>query len=171
MEQTISNGLPRETVEAIMMLYKNTKVKIRSPDGDRDFFDFVAGGLLEDTLAAYQFIMCLDYVLGRSLDLIKEKGFTLAKARSRRYPAQTIMDYAGDRTLLADTITQAESLLHSLERAAGGMGLHVNADKTDFTCFNQRCDISLLNSKSLKLVDEYTYLRGSILSTKNYIIL
>ena len=27
-------GLPKETVAAIMMLYKNMKVKVRSPDGN-----------------------------------------------------------------------------------------------------------------------------------------
>ena len=32
-----------------MILYKNTKVKIPSPDGDTDFFDIVAGVLQEDT--------------------------------------------------------------------------------------------------------------------------
>ena len=34
-----------------MMLYKNTKVKIHSLDGDTDFYDIVAGVLQEDTLA------------------------------------------------------------------------------------------------------------------------
>ncbi len=35
MESTLlAYGLPKETVTAIMMLYKNTKVKIRSLDGD-----------------------------------------------------------------------------------------------------------------------------------------
>ena len=32
-----------------MMLYKNTKVKVRSPDRDTDYFDIVAGVLQEDT--------------------------------------------------------------------------------------------------------------------------
>ena len=32
-----------ETIAAIMMLYKNTKVKVRSPDGDTNYFDIVAG--------------------------------------------------------------------------------------------------------------------------------
>ena len=33
MEQMLyANGLPKETVAAIMMRYKNTKVKVRSPD-------------------------------------------------------------------------------------------------------------------------------------------
>ena len=41
----LAYGLPKETVTAIMMLYKNTKVKLHSPDGDTDFFDIVAGVL------------------------------------------------------------------------------------------------------------------------------
>ena len=32
-------GLPKETVAAKMMLYKNTKVKVHSLDGDTDFFE------------------------------------------------------------------------------------------------------------------------------------
>ena len=63
---------------------------------------------------------------------MKENGFTLEKARSRRYPAQSITDanYADDIGLLANIPAQAESLLHSLEQASGGIGLHVYADKT-----------------------------------------
>ena len=45
-------GLPKETVAAIMMLYRNTKVKVRSSDGDTDYFDIVAGVLQGDTLAS-----------------------------------------------------------------------------------------------------------------------
>ena len=37
------------------------------------------------------------------------------------------MDYTDDIVLLANTTAQAETLQHSLERAAGGIGLHVNA--------------------------------------------
>ena len=59
---------------------------------------------------------------------MKYNGFKLAKERSRRYPAQTITDadYADDRALRANTPAQAETLLHSLERAAAGIDLHVN---------------------------------------------
>ena len=72
-----------------MMLYRNTKVNVRSPDGDTDYFDIVAGVPQRDTLA-------------------------------------------DDIALLANTPTQAESLLHGLERAAAGIGLHFNADKTEY---------------------------------------
>ena len=68
--------------------------------------------------------------------------------------------------LLANTPAQAETLLHSLERAAAGIGLHVNAHKTEYMCFNQTGDISTLNGSSLKLVDKFTYLGSSVLSTE-----
>ena len=104
-------------------------------------------------------------MLRKSTDKMKENCFKLTKERSRRYPAQTItdMDYADDIVLLANTPTQAETLLHSLEQAAAGIGFHVNAHKTEHMCFNQRGDISTLNSCSLKLVDKF---RSSVSSTK-----
>ena len=70
-----------------MMLYRNMKVKVCSPDGDTDYVDIVAGVLQGDTLASYLFIICLDYVLKMSIDKMKENGFKLTKERSRRYPA------------------------------------------------------------------------------------
>ena len=113
MEQILlAYGLPKETVAAITILYRNTKVKVRSPDGDTDYFDIVAGVLQGDTLAPYLFITCLDYVLRTSIDKI------------------TDADYADDIAIQANTPNQAETLLHSLERAAAGIGLHVNAHKT-----------------------------------------
>ena len=41
----------------------NTKMKVRSPDGDTDYFDIVEGVLQGDTLAPYLFIICIDYGL------------------------------------------------------------------------------------------------------------
>ena len=136
-----------------MIPYKNTKVKVLSSDGDTDYFDIVTGVLQRDILAPYLFIICQAYVLRTSVDLMKENGFKLTKERSRRYSAQTITDadYTDDITLLANTPAQDESLLHSLERTAGGIGLHVNAEETEYICFNQRGDISTLNGGPLKL--------------------
>ena len=66
MEQILlAYGIPKETVAAITILYRNTKVKVRSPDGDTEYFDIVAGVLQGDTLAPYLFIICLDYVLSQ----------------------------------------------------------------------------------------------------------
>ena len=147
-----------------MMLYKNTKIKVHSLDGDTDYFDIVAGVLPGDTLNPYLFI-CLNYM---SIDIMKDNGFKLAKERSRKYSAHTIMDadYADDIALLANTPAQAKTLLHFLKQAAAGIGLHVNADKMEYMCFNQRGDISTLKGGPLKLVDKFTYFRSSVSSTK-----
>ena len=72
MEQILlAYGLPKETVSAIMMLYRNKKVKVRSPDGDTDYFDIVAGALQDDTLVPYIFNLlslsiCLEHLLIKS---------------------------------------------------------------------------------------------------------
>ena len=62
---------------------------------------------------------------------------------------------------------QADSLLLSLERAVGSIGLHANANKTEYMCFNERDDISTLNDRFLKLVDKFTYLGSNVSSTEN----
>ena len=67
--------------------------------------------------------------------------------------------------LLANKPNQAETLLHSLEWAAADIGLHVNAHKTEYMCYNQTGNISTLDGTSLKLVDKFTYLGISVSST------
>ena len=71
--------------------------------------------------------------------------------------------YADDIVLLANTPTQGKSLLHSLEKTAGGI------DKMEYMCFNenQSGDISTLKDISLKLVDKFTCFRSSVSSTEN----
>ena len=59
-----------------------------------------------------------------------------------------------------------ETLLHSLERAAADIGLHVNEHKTEYMCYNQTGDITTLNGSPMKLVDKFTYLGCSVSSTE-----
>ena len=66
-------GLPKGTVAAIMMRYRNTEVKVNSLDGDTDYFDIVAGVLQGDTLAPYLSIICVDYVLRSPIDRMKKR--------------------------------------------------------------------------------------------------
>ena len=89
------------------------------------------------------------------------------KEKSRRYPTKTITNanYTNDIALLVNTPDQAKTLLHSLEQVAAGIGLHVNAHKTEYMCYNQTGDISTQDRTSLKLVDKFTYL-GSVSSTE-----
>ena len=92
----------------------------------------------------------------------------MTKKRSRKYPAKTITDadYADDIAILATTPNQAKTVLHSLERATAGIGLHVNKHKSEYMCFNQTGDISTLDGTPLKLVDKFTYQGNSVSSTE-----
>ena len=133
-----------------------------------DYFDIVAGELQGDTLAPYLFIIYIDYVLRTSIDKIKEIGFELRKKRRKSYPAKIITeaDNADFIAIRANTPAQAETLLHSLEQAAAGIGLHVNAHKTEYMRFNQTSEIYSQGGSSLNLVDKFVYLGSSVSSTE-----
>ena len=75
-------------------------------------------------------------------------------------------DYAEDIAILANATNQAETLLRSLERAAAGIGLYINAHKKEYMWYNQAGDISTLDGTPPKLVDKFTYLGSSVASTE-----
>ena len=93
----------------------------------------------------------------------------LVSYQRERLRAKTITDAdnADDIAILANTPNQAETLLHSLERAAAGIGLYVNAHKTEYMWYNQTGEISTQDGTPLKLVHKFTYLGSSIASTEN----
>ena len=41
-------------------------------------------------------------------------------------------NYADNQALLVNTQAQGKSLMHSLDQAEGGIGLYVNANKTEY---------------------------------------
>ena len=104
--------------------------------------------------SSYFFIFCNNHLLLRCYVV------------SSYWKTITDADYADDIALLANTPNQTETLLHSLERYAAGIGLHVNAHKTEYICYNQTGDITTLDGTSLKLVDKFTYLGSSVSSTE-----
>ena len=149
-------GIPSETVNAIMILYKNTRSMVRSPDGDTPFFEITTGVLQGDTLAPFLFIICLDYILQNSLDCNKELGFTISKSKSSRYPAVSITDadYADDIALTTNDLSEANTLLLLIEEKANKIGLNINSRKTEYMSFNQnektKTNIKSLNRENIK---------------------
>ena len=113
-------------------------VSIQQSDGNTDFFNINA---------VFEYIWI-------SIDLIIENCFALKKVRNRPYPAETMIytDYA-DLAILANTLAQVGSLLHSLKQAAGGISLYVNRNKTKFMCFKPKRAITTQSGNPLKLVD------------------
>ena len=78
-----------------MILYKNTKSMVRSPDEDTELFDILAGVLQGDTLAPFLFVKYLDYMLRISVDKCNEYGLTEDSIlrKSLRQTMPTIFHY------------------------------------------------------------------------------
>ena len=64
---------------------------VRSPDVDTDIFYIVAGVLQGDILASCLFIICTNYVLRTSIDLMKENGFTLKREEGNDIPQKLLL--------------------------------------------------------------------------------
>ena len=61
-------------------------------------------------------------------------------------------------------ISAEDKLIVFWKQAIAGIGLHVNAQKTEY--INQTGNISTLDGTSLKLVDKFTYIGSSVSSTE-----
>ena len=62
-EILIKYDSPEEIVNAIMILYNNTRSMVRSPYGDTPLFEITIVVLQGDTIAPFIFIICLDHIL------------------------------------------------------------------------------------------------------------
>ena len=92
-------------VMSFAMMYKNTKAKVVTDEGCSEEFEIFSGILQGDTLAPLLFIICVDFcMLNATFSKENELGFTLERAKSRRYPKEVVtnLDFVDDITLLSD---------------------------------------------------------------------
>ena len=131
--------IPKRLLDAIMLIYKDLKAKVVSPDGDTEYFDILAGVMQGDTLAPYLFVIVLDYAMRQATEGKEEElGLTIKPRQSRRVPAVSItdLDFADDIALLCNDIDQAKQLLRNVEIECGKVGLGLNAKKTKSMFYN-----------------------------------
>ena len=163
-------GIPTKIIDAIKVLYSNTRSSVLTPDGETNQFDIVAGILQGDTLAPFLFIIVIDYIMRTSVDTINEKGLQYQPRRSSRYPSLHITDadFADDIALLSDSLENAQALLSSLESTANCTGLHLNESKTEYMPINIQDDTQIrsISNKVLKCVDDYKYLGAQICNSE-----
>ena len=165
-------GIPEKIVSAIAATYSETQAKVRTPDGDTESFQILAGVLQGDTLAPFLFIIALDYALRSAISGQEEKmGFTLTKKASRRIPAKmlTDLDFADDISLLSDTVEKASKLLTEVERQCNRIGLFVNAKKTKVMPINAEeptVKVTTIDGTQLEVVNDFNYLGAWIASTQ-----
>ena len=89
----LAYSLPKETVAAIMMLYKNTKVKVCSLNRDTDYFSIVVGLLQGDTLAQYLLIICLDLRALNVYRFTESKQLQAGKGKKQKIPCTNYYRY------------------------------------------------------------------------------
>ena len=70
-------GVPPNLLRAIETMYRDTRAKVVTPDGETEEFEIHAGVLQGDTLAPFLFVVALDYALrkaisGRELNLASQ---------------------------------------------------------------------------------------------------
>ena len=94
-------------------------------------------------------------------------GLLLHPLKSIRHPAQYItdLDFADDLAIPANTVENAESLLHALEEAAAYVGLYCNASKTEFTSSASDPTIKTTEGIPLKHVPDFKYLGSHIMTS------
>ena len=96
-------------------------------------------------------------------------GFTLKKRRSKRHPPIKVsdLDFADDIALTLNTLEEAQNLLFEVEIAAGNVGLHLNAKKTEIITYNQPItEIKSVSNEKIKNVEDFKYLGSWIDNTQ-----
>ena len=152
--------VPQKLLNAIDLLYQNTKARVITPEGETEYFKINAGVLQGDTLAPYFFAIVLDYVMRKTFNNMEEElGFTLHRRRSRRSPAVmlTDLDFADDLAIFTEEFVQAQEVLKRLENNAEEVGLVCNSKKTVIQTFNQEnvLDVVAKNGDYLKNVKNF----------------
>ena len=155
-------GISEKIVKAIQILYVNTSAVVLTPEGETTNFNINTGVLQGNPLAPYLFIIVLDYTLRTAID--EREGLTLTRRRSSRHPASHLsdLDYADDIALFADTIQEAELLLHKVENASKSTGLFLNPSKTKYIHINPSANDSVhsLDGSQIEKVEDFKYLRS-----------
>lgn len=112
-------GVLTKIVVAIEAIYHNSCSVILVDGNTFEEFNVTTGVLQGDTIAAFLFIIVIDYVMKNAENEHKDEkgeyGFTTNARQSSRHPATTIndLDFADDIALLENTLDRAQSQLNT----------------------------------------------------------
>ena len=165
-------GVPPNLLRAIESMYRDTRAKVVTPDGETEEFEIHAGVLQGDTLAPFLFVVALDYALRKAISgREQELGFEITPRRSTRHPAVTLtdLDYADDICLISDRVEKAQKLLSRVEEECAKVGLRLNSKKTEVITYNippGHPPLMTAEGNPLKEVSDFKYLGSWVNSTE-----
>ena len=117
-------GIPEAVVNAISVLYKNSKSAVMMVDGNlSDPFDVTTGVLQGDVLAPFLFVVLVDYLLKKATSQL-DSGVVTHPRHSRRHLVKPLndLDFADDIALLESSISQAQAQLSKTAEAVADLG-------------------------------------------------
>ena len=71
-------GIPPETIEAIKVMFSNTRSVVLTPVGETESIDILAGILQVDTLVSFLFSIAIVYISRMSVDTMTTKWIYLS---------------------------------------------------------------------------------------------
>ena len=160
------NGIPEAVVNAISVLYKNSKSAVMVDGGLSDPFDVTTGVLQGDVLAPFLFVVLVDYLLKKAT-LQLDSGVVTHPRRSRRHPAKSLndLDFADDIALLESSISRAQAQLTKTAEAAADLGLVISAPKTEYMTVNCNPQPTLqVYGDPINHVSDFKYLGSMVAS-------
>ena len=148
--------LPKETVTAIMMLYRNKKAKVCSPDGNKvlQYCCWSFAKRYISTIFVYNLPKLWTLNVSRSN---KRKWLYTKKGKKQMISCRNYNRLRLCRWFNTSCKYNCPSWIptaHRLEQTVGGIGLHINTIKTEYMCFKREGAISTLNGWPLKLADK-----------------
>ena len=147
-------GIPQKIVDAIRILYDNSKSQVYVDGKLSEPFQITTGVLQGDVLAPFLFIIVIDYISKLSekdFGYITHKGSSHESARPTRQTTQNQrqierklndLTFADDMALLENDMNRAQQQLDALKVNARMTGLEINISKTEQMCLNTTADPS-----------------------------
>ena len=159
-------GIPEAVVNAISVLYKNSKSAVMVDGGLSDPFDVTTGVLQGDVLAPFLFVVLVDYLLKKATSQL-DSGVVTHPRRSRRHPAKSLndLDFADDIALLESSISRAQAQLTKTAEAVADLGLVISAPKTEYMTVNCNPQPALqVYGDPINHVSDFRYLGSMVAS-------
>ena len=170
-------GIPSKIVEAIRLIYTNSKSKVVVDGKLSDEFEVTTGVLQGDTLAPLLFIIVIDYVMKNAVaDANQERnthGFLTNHREGTRYreikPATYVndLDFADDIALLENDRSACQAQLTNTSKRANQVGLYINYKKTEIMKTTSEDAKITVDGHDIKYVNNFKYLGSMMLSSES----
>ena len=160
-------SIPETVVNAISVLYKNSRSTVMVDGNLSDPFDVTTGVLQADVLAPFLFVVQVDYLLKKAT-LQLHSGVVTHPRRSRRHLAKSLndLDFADDIALLESSIFRAQAQLTKTAEAAADLGLVISAPKSKYMTVNCNAQPALqVYGDPINNVSDFRYLGSMVASS------